>query len=106
MSEPMTFLPRQARRHDVVPTGLLVGGPPSVVLGYKALNRRGGVVEVLEKMLSRLLSPWLWALCSFFLLVTQSTTLAVDPPRKSNGLTDVVQWDNYTLFLHEQRMFL
>ena len=29
-----------------------------------------------------------------------------DPPRKSNGLTDVVQWDNYTVFLHDQRMFL
>ena len=31
---------------------------------------------------------------------------SADPPRKSNGLTDVVQWDNYTLFLHDQRMFL
>ena len=29
-----------------------------------------------------------------------------DPPRKSNGLTDVVQWDNYTLFLQDQRIFL
>ena len=37
---------------------------------------------------------------------TQSAALAADPPRKSNGLTDVVQWDNYTLFLHDQRMFL
>ncbi|PIL34819.1 hypothetical protein GSI_02606 [Ganoderma sinense ZZ0214-1] len=36
----------------------------------------------------------------------QSVTLAADPPRKSNGLTDVVQWDNYTLFLHDQRMFV
>ena len=33
-------------------------------------------------------------------------THAADPPRKSNNLTDVVQWDNYTLFLHDQRMFL
>ena len=31
---------------------------------------------------------------------------AAEPPRESNGLTDVVQWDNYTLFLHDQRMFL
>ena len=31
---------------------------------------------------------------------------AVDPPRKSNGFTDVVQWDNYTLFIHGQRIFL
>ncbi|KAI0747487.1 glycoside hydrolase superfamily [Fomes fomentarius] len=37
---------------------------------------------------------------------TQSLTLAADPPRKSNGLTDVVQWDNYTLFVHDQRLFL
>ena len=29
-----------------------------------------------------------------------------DPPRKSNGLTDVVQWDNYTLFIDGQRIFL
>ncbi|KAI0330518.1 hypothetical protein GY45DRAFT_749609 [Cubamyces sp. BRFM 1775] len=29
-----------------------------------------------------------------------------DPPRKDDGFTDVVQWDNYTLFLHGQRMFL
>ncbi|TFK90371.1 glycoside hydrolase family 35 protein [Polyporus arcularius HHB13444] len=34
------------------------------------------------------------------------STHAADPPRKSNNLTDVVQWDNYTLFLHDQRMFL
>ena len=35
----------------------------------------------------------------------QSAIVPVEPPRKSNGLTDVVQWDNYTLFLHNQRMF-
>ncbi|KAI0352573.1 hypothetical protein OH77DRAFT_1523159 [Trametes cingulata] len=29
-----------------------------------------------------------------------------DPPRKDDGYTDVVQWDNYTLFLHGQRFFL
>ena len=29
-----------------------------------------------------------------------------DPPRNSTGLTDVVQWDNYTLFVHGQRIFL
>ncbi|KAI0359054.1 hypothetical protein OH77DRAFT_1518305 [Trametes cingulata] len=32
--------------------------------------------------------------------------LAAEPPRKSNGLTGVVQWDNYTLFVHNQRTFL
>ena len=34
-----------------------------------------------------------------------SATIA-DPPRKSNGFTDVVQWDNYTLFVNNQRIFL
>ncbi|KAF8525605.1 glycoside hydrolase superfamily [Hysterangium stoloniferum] len=29
-----------------------------------------------------------------------------DPPRRSNGLTDVVQWDNYTLFVNGQRILL
>ncbi|KAI0079138.1 hypothetical protein K474DRAFT_1592617 [Panus rudis PR-1116 ss-1] len=29
-----------------------------------------------------------------------------DPPRNSTGLTDAVQWDNYTLFVHGQRIFL
>ncbi|KAM5541245.1 hypothetical protein V8D89_005174 [Ganoderma adspersum] len=33
-------------------------------------------------------------------------TLLAVPPRKSNGLTDVVQWDNYSLFVNGQRMFL
>ena len=36
----------------------------------------------------------------------QPSTLIADPPRKSNGLTNVVQWDNYTLFVHDQRIFL
>ncbi|KAM5536271.1 hypothetical protein V8D89_010048 [Ganoderma adspersum] len=35
-----------------------------------------------------------------------SATLLADPPRKSNGLTDVVQWDNYSLFVNDQRIFL
>ncbi|KAI0632368.1 glycoside hydrolase superfamily [Trametes polyzona] len=29
-----------------------------------------------------------------------------DPPRKDDGFTDVVQWDNYTIFLHGQRTFI
>ena len=31
---------------------------------------------------------------------------SADPPRESNGLTDVVQWDNYSLVLKGQRVFL
>ena len=31
---------------------------------------------------------------------------AQDPPRQSNGLTDIVQWDSYSLFVHNQRVFL
>ncbi|KAH9891918.1 glycoside hydrolase superfamily [Cubamyces lactineus] len=50
----------------------------------------------------------LWAMPAFLAiaLTCLATTRAAVPPRKSNGLTDVVQWDNYTLFLHDQRMFL
>ncbi|KAH9850132.1 glycoside hydrolase superfamily [Lenzites betulinus] len=29
-----------------------------------------------------------------------------DPPRKDDGFTDAVQWDNYTIFLHGQRTFI
>ncbi|TCD66865.1 hypothetical protein EIP91_000819 [Steccherinum ochraceum] len=29
-----------------------------------------------------------------------------DPPRNSTGLDDTVQWDNYTLFINDQRVFL
>lgn len=32
--------------------------------------------------------------------------LLAEPPRKSNNLTDVVQWDNYTLFVNNQRILL
>ncbi|KAI0738818.1 glycoside hydrolase superfamily [Daedaleopsis nitida] len=46
-----------------------------------------------------------WAYVLFLVIGLTSSVLAnPDPPRKSNGLTDVVQWDNYTLFLHERRM--
>ncbi|KAF8572638.1 glycoside hydrolase family 35 protein, partial [Ramaria rubella] len=29
-----------------------------------------------------------------------------EPPRQSTNLTNVVQWDNYTLFVHDQRILL
>ncbi|KAI0350174.1 hypothetical protein OH77DRAFT_1593752 [Trametes cingulata] len=56
----------------------------------------------------RLSHPTLWAVQALFAcaVVFLATAWAADPPRKSDGLTDVVQWDNYTLFLHNQRMFL
>ncbi|KAH9849470.1 glycoside hydrolase superfamily [Lenzites betulinus] len=40
------------------------------------------------------------------LLTCLAIAFASDPPRKSNSLSEAVQWDNYTLFLHDQRMFL
>lgn len=57
----------------------------------------------------------LWALPALFSLVivlltwpVESSQLSAraDPPRQSTGLTDAVQWDNYTLFVNEQRIFL
>ncbi|KIJ53974.1 glycoside hydrolase family 35 protein [Sphaerobolus stellatus SS14] len=35
-----------------------------------------------------------------------STSPLADPPRHSTSLTNVVQWDNYTLFVNNQRIFL
>lgn len=44
------------------------------------------------------------------LFTVAATWLAIaataEPPRHSNGLTDVVQWDNYTLFVYDQRIFI
>ncbi|KAH9913003.1 uncharacterized protein BXZ73DRAFT_107089 [Epithele typhae] len=51
--------------------------------------------------------PALVSLCIVVLWnASWQPTASREPQRKSNGLTDVVQWDNYTLFLHGQRMFL
>ncbi|THH31612.1 hypothetical protein EUX98_g2597 [Antrodiella citrinella] len=36
---------------------------------------------------------------------SESVVLA-EPPRNSTGLTDAVQWDNYTLFINDQRIFI
>ncbi|CCM06152.1 uncharacterized protein FIBRA_09625 [Fibroporia radiculosa] len=68
------------------------------------------------KMLLRRHSPWalpaLLSLCLVLLTwpLTTSTSAsnvaATDPPRKSDNYSDVVQWDNYTIFLNNQRMFL
>ena len=33
-------------------------------------------------------------------------TPLVEPPRHSTGLTDAVQWDNYTLFINDQRVLI
>ncbi|OCH94229.1 hypothetical protein OBBRIDRAFT_789567 [Obba rivulosa] len=38
--------------------------------------------------------------------VSTTRVAATDPPRKSDNFTEVVQWDNYTVFLNDQRMFL
>ena len=87
---------------------------------------RGGRRPASLRMLWTRLSPWaLPALLSLVLVLftaplTKSTgavkprganafqNLVADaePPRKSDNYTDVVQWDNYTVFLNDQRMFL
>ena len=36
----------------------------------------------------------------------ESDVANVDPPRHSTGLSDSVQWDNYTLWVDGQRIFL
>ncbi|TBU36471.1 glycoside hydrolase superfamily [Dichomitus squalens] len=43
-----------------------------------------------------------------FFLTSSPTAPAreADPVRRSNGYSDIVQWDNYTLWIHNQRIFL
>ncbi|KAI0738816.1 glycoside hydrolase superfamily [Daedaleopsis nitida] len=48
--------------------------------------------------------PSLLALC--LTLLVWPVVIAADPPRQTNGFTDIVQWDNYTVFLHNHRIFL
>ncbi|EKM56228.1 glycoside hydrolase family 35 protein [Phanerochaete carnosa HHB-10118-sp] len=38
--------------------------------------------------------------------VTDGPRILAEPPRHSTGLTDAVQWDNYTLWIEGQRVFL
>ncbi|KIP02769.1 glycoside hydrolase family 35 protein [Phlebiopsis gigantea 11061_1 CR5-6] len=61
--------------------------------------------------MARLLSLFVSAALAVALLVWPTTARLrfaprADPPRKSTGLSDVVQWDNYTLFIDGQRVFL
>ncbi|TBU22169.1 glycoside hydrolase superfamily [Dichomitus squalens] len=60
-------------------------------------------------LLVSLLVAWSSILCSKTspsVFEGTSAVVAANPPRQSNGFTDVVQWDNYTLFLHDQRLFI
>ncbi|KAI0694018.1 glycoside hydrolase superfamily [Cerioporus squamosus] len=57
-------------------------------------------------MLPSLSPHWVFAALCTAPIILGLLVHAGDPPRKSNNLTEVVQWDNYTLFLHDQRMFL
>lgn len=38
--------------------------------------------------------------------VSAPTRALTDPPRQSNGLSSAVQWDNYTLFINDQRVLI
>lgn len=91
-------------------------------LGYKVAYRRTWVV--LGKLSFRMHKQQgrIWVastLISFFLvsfgwqtvraLSTSTVHVSVEqsePPRHSTNLTDAVQWDNYTLFVNNQRIFL
>lgn len=37
---------------------------------------------------------------------SRSNVRVAEPPRNSTGLSDAVQWDNYTLFINDQRVFI
>lgn len=92
---------------------------------YKARNDERPVSPIRRRvtMLWRRSPAWaLPALISLFVVLltwpaTVNTTASAvenaselvaraDPPRKDDGFTDAVQWDNYTIFLHGQRTFI
>lgn len=54
--------------------------------------------------LGRLFSPLQPLACA--LLALPGALRAAEPPRHSTGLSDAVQWDNYTLWVAGQRVFL
>ncbi|PIL34820.1 hypothetical protein GSI_02607 [Ganoderma sinense ZZ0214-1] len=93
----------------------VLGGDSAEEAGHESGQAPSVVRRAIEVMLWHRPSSWashaLLAL-SFVLsaipvsLSIGSATLLADPPRKSNGLTDVVQWDNYSLFVNDQRIFL
>ncbi|PIL34771.1 hypothetical protein GSI_02558 [Ganoderma sinense ZZ0214-1] len=82
-------------------------------------NERGCTVTLGRAMVWLRASSAPPASCALFILsvvlsaipvslsaLSATNTLLTDPPRESNGLTDVVQWDTYSLFVHDQRVFL
>ena len=51
--------------------------------------------------------PAMLAVC--IVLLTWSSHVETDmrePQRETNGLTNIVSWDNYTLWINDQRVFL
>lgn len=47
-----------------------------------------------------------WPLHGSTFSIPRQREVQADPPRQSNNLTNVVQWDNYSLFVNNQRIFL
>ncbi len=70
-------------------------------------KRRGPANLLLRRPHALWMLVALLSLC--FALLTwrlRAEIVTAEPPRKTNGYTDVVTWDNYTLWIHNQRVFL
>lgn len=79
-------------------------------VGTTSRRRRLAVLDDIMLLWRRYPSWALPALLTFCLVLLSNPltklTGAAEPPRQTNGYTDVVTWDNYTLWVHDQRVFL
>lgn len=69
-------------------------------------NRRWAMPAILSLFLVLFTWPLSQLSSATRLPALVSRVASAEPPRKSNNLTTSVQWDNYTLFIDNQRIFL
>ena len=108
----MDLYPSDKHRQDLYGTVGMTGPKSTYFPINEAENgtrrRRRSLVDILLRrphiswttaaLLSLCLVLWTWQ--------PMMKTAAGEPTRKTNGYTDVVAWDNYTLWIHDQRVFL
>ena len=108
----MDLYPSDKHRQDLYGTVGMTGPKAtySPINEVENGNRRRGR-SLVDILLRRPLISWTTAALLSLCLVLWTwqpmmKTAAGEPTRKTNGYTDVVAWDNYTLWIHDQRVFL
>ncbi|KAH8078388.1 glycoside hydrolase superfamily [Cristinia sonorae] len=57
-------------------------------------------------LISLVIVLFTWPITARVALERDLNIAATEPPRHSTGLSNAVQWDNYTLFVNDQRVFI